>query len=241
MPPATRAKSAAVEAPKLKPLSSCSAPAVSGATASRTRKQRVSPPRPKETTTKPITEPAVKATCSPLLRLPTAHATVVRTLASVATSMPIQPASALRAAPAMKDAATRGPSREPTAGWIVKSAQSIAARSTTNLDIWAYSSCKKAIAPDLICAASSSNRGTPIRFPVECRRRRRHSTRTKRRQRKEAANVGLAIDREAENSGTSSKAAPLPVSSSSKSMAGCSWQWPVVALRRVSAQDATPS
>jgi len=61
------------------------------------------------TIAKPITEPALKATRKPLAT-PFSQATAVRTLASTATDMPSQPASAEHSAPKAKAAAVRSPS-----------------------------------------------------------------------------------------------------------------------------------
>mmetsp|Transcript_21037 Transcript_21037/g.52693 ORF Transcript_21037/g.52693 Transcript_21037/m.52693 type:complete len:229 (+) Transcript_21037:77-763(+) len=197
MPPATRAKSAAMEAPKLKPLSSWRASASFAAVSRNAKKAAVRPPRPKETTTKPITDPAVKATCKPLLSVPRAQATVVRTLASVATSMPTQPAKALNAAPAMKAAATRGPSPAPPPAWLVtgyraKRTNKTPATINTMRPICPYSSRRKAIAPDLIWPAKTSSCVFATRFPVGCLSRPRHNWRVKRRHTPAAPRAGKA-------------------------------------------------
>mmetsp|Transcript_45934 Transcript_45934/g.137262 ORF Transcript_45934/g.137262 Transcript_45934/m.137262 type:complete len:214 (-) Transcript_45934:31-672(-) len=192
MPPATRAKRAAVEAPKLKPPRSCNA-SRSPVVMRNTRKVRLRPPRPKATTMNPMTEPAVKATCRPLFRVPMAQATVVLTFASVATNMPAQPARALSEAPAAKEIATSTPSPPPATGWRVNRMQSTTARKATNPAICLYSSCRKAMAPDRIWPASSSSFATPRRLPVGCRRSRRQSARTNRRQAVAAPSPGTAI------------------------------------------------
>ena len=82
---------------------------------------------------KPITAPAVNATCSPSFRLPLTHAAVVRTLPSVATIMPSHPAAALRLAPKTNATEMRMPSERSVAGAIVNSRKSVSASPPTNI------------------------------------------------------------------------------------------------------------
>jgi len=114
------------------------------------QKAVVKPARPSATTVKPMTDPAVKATWRPSFKLPRVQATVVRTFAFVATSIPAQPASALSAAPTTKIAATRGPSDSPTTGYLQKRKKRMAAILMTKLPILEYSSRRNAMAPERI-------------------------------------------------------------------------------------------
>mmetsp|Transcript_32780 Transcript_32780/g.71469 ORF Transcript_32780/g.71469 Transcript_32780/m.71469 type:complete len:219 (-) Transcript_32780:120-776(-) len=127
MPPVTRAKRAIEEAPKPKPARFSAAHWYLTASLGQMRASRSSisselrprlistkktdtPSRPRPTTTNPITAPPEKATRRAALRPCLSAAWAVRALASVATTMPHQPAKAERRAPAMKQPATRMPS-----------------------------------------------------------------------------------------------------------------------------------
>ena len=107
-----------------------------------------SPNRPSPTTPSPITEPPAKAMASPPPRLVRA-AWVVRTLALVATRMPMNPARAEQKAPQTNETAT--------SGWLLGEmrppAPSSSATQATKTASTLYSARRKAIAPSEIARA----------------------------------------------------------------------------------------
>ena len=107
-----------------------------------------SPSKPSPTTPSPITDPPAKAIASPSPRLLRA-AWVVRTLALVATRMPIKPAKAEQNAPPTNETATRG--------WLFSETKPPASKSNatlpTNIASTLYSARKKAIAPTAMASA----------------------------------------------------------------------------------------
>src|SRR5699024_683077 len=146
MPPPTRAKRAIEEAPKENPVTIANTLLTSAGfpvpnILLKIRKSSPRPSTPKPTTPKPITEPPAKAMLRPSLRL-LREACVVRTLALVATRMPIKPAKPEQKAPTTKDTATN---QCEVLGWAVM--PSMMATQTTNMAITLYSAFKKAKAP----------------------------------------------------------------------------------------------
>ncbi len=110
-------------------------------------KRTLSPSTPIPTTPIPITDPPVKATSRARPRLVRA-AWVVRTLALVATRIPMKPARAELNAPNTKEMPTRG---EEVSLLAVKANRT--ATHATNTDSTLYSAFRKAIAPSAIWPA----------------------------------------------------------------------------------------
>mmetsp|Transcript_83774 Transcript_83774/g.234739 ORF Transcript_83774/g.234739 Transcript_83774/m.234739 type:complete len:222 (+) Transcript_83774:273-938(+) len=169
MPPATRAKRAMEEAPKPKEWVYCTASSCVRLIFMR----MMSTERPvaaRPTTPKPMAAPAVKATRRPSLRLPEAQATVVRTLPSVATVMPMKPAKPLRSAPTRRQAAERMPSvfAPSFMGEIENKTIKRTNQMKTYTLRYLYSSFRKAREPDFTCCAKASNFGTPMSLPMGC-------------------------------------------------------------------------
>ena len=107
----------------------------------------LNPKTPKPTTPIPITDPPVKATSRALPRLVRA-AFVVRTLALVATRIPINPARAEQNAPNTNDKPTNGDD----VSLLAVKANKRATQTTNTLKIL-YSAFRKAIAPSAMWPA----------------------------------------------------------------------------------------
>ena len=152
MPPPTRPNKAMELAPRLKPVSSSRSATPS------THSSTPRPSTPKPTTERPITAPPRKATTSAFFMLPVRAAAAVRTLAWVATFMPIKPASTDKAAPSKKHRAMR----TPKPGSTQISTNTTATKTATVM----YSRRKNAIAPSRIKPAISFMRASPASWPV---------------------------------------------------------------------------
>ena len=160
MPPPTRAKRAIDEAPKEKPVITVITLLTFSADSTPniwlySRNKAPNPSTPRPTTPRPITEPPAKATSSALPRLVRA-ALVVRTLALVATRMPMKPASAEHRAPVIKERAIRG--EDPSALPLMPSKMATA---NTKMIKTRYSALRKAIAPSAMALAMRSIRSVP--------------------------------------------------------------------------------
>ena len=118
------------------------------------------PSNPRPTTLRPMTRPPEKATASAEAS-PVRAAWVVRTLALVATVIPMNPANAEQNAPVTNDTATSGDD------WALVrfTAASSAATETTKTASTRYSRLRKARAPSEMAAAISAMRS----LPASCR------------------------------------------------------------------------
>ena len=115
------------------------------------------PKTPRPTTPIPITVPPANAIFKPSPRLVLAPC-VVRTLALVATRMPINPARAEQTAPRMKDIAVKG---ELFSGFASPPKSRSSAIESTKIERMRYSALRKAIAPIEIFSAICSIRSLP--------------------------------------------------------------------------------
>mmetsp|Transcript_9934 Transcript_9934/g.24776 ORF Transcript_9934/g.24776 Transcript_9934/m.24776 type:complete len:218 (-) Transcript_9934:370-1023(-) len=152
IPPATRLNSAMDEAPNPKPARESEAKmSVSVGfwpECPRVKENNTveSPNMPSPTTIKPATDPPVKATRRAEPSPPLSAAFAVRTLASVAATIPPHPETADKTAPKKKETAYR----IPVSGWPTLRANNRRTIPTTKNDKYLYSVIRKARAPDLI-------------------------------------------------------------------------------------------